>query len=192
METTMQNVQERDWRKPLWLATLAAASVATSLGLACAVPLAAFAALGALTMDRRSALIMIALVVLANQVIGFTILHYPRDPGTFAWGAAFLLAGVTATSAAFWVKERCAGINLALGLAATFLVAFVAYEGTFFIVSAATRSMLDAYTPAIISRIFEVNLSVFGGLLLVNRIALALHLGGSVIRPPQSGWQIQK
>lgn len=90
MEMVMQNSREIvDWGQPIWLAILASASVASSLGLACAIPLGAFAALGALTMDRLSALAMIALVVLANQSIGFAVLHYPLDISTFAWGPVF-------------------------------------------------------------------------------------------------------
>ena len=45
-------------RRLVWLAFMIAASVALSLGFACAVPLAAFAAMLGLTMDRRSAVLM--------------------------------------------------------------------------------------------------------------------------------------
>jgi uncharacterized membrane protein len=183
MEMMMQSSHEiADWRQPLWLATLAAASVATSLGLACAVPLAAFAALGALTLDRRSALVMIVMVVLANQIIGFTVLHYPRDLPTFAWAAAFVLAGLLATSAALWMKNRFARFNPLLGVAATFLTAFAAYEGTFFIISLACQSALYAYSPPIVLRVFEVNIAVFAGLLLIDRVALSVGLLKPVLR----------
>ena len=45
----------RDWRHPLWLGLLVVASGVFSLGLACAVPLAAFAAAAALSLSRRGA-----------------------------------------------------------------------------------------------------------------------------------------
>jgi hypothetical protein len=46
------------WRHLFWLTLLVGASVAFSLGLACAIPFAAFAAAAALTLSRRDALIL--------------------------------------------------------------------------------------------------------------------------------------
>src|SRR5215510_1160511 len=76
------------WRRFLWLAVLVAASVAFTLGLACAVPLAAFAAAAAFTLPRWDALVLIVAVWLANQLVGFAVLDYPWTASTFAWGAA--------------------------------------------------------------------------------------------------------
>ena len=165
-----------EWQQPFWLATLVAASVAFSLGFACAVPLAAFAALGALTFDRRTALLLITGIVVANQIVGFTVLHYPRDIATVAWGPAFLLVGLVATLAAFWVQRRCTGLHPAAAFLATFLAAFVFYEGTFFLISLLSGSGLYAYAPSIVLRIFELNAIGFAGLLIIRRIALAIGL----------------
>ncbi|MEW6435896.1 MAG: hypothetical protein AB1508_01850 [Pseudomonadota bacterium] len=156
---------------PVWLATLVAASVAFSLGLACAVPLAAFAALGALTLERRATFFLTLTVVLANQVLGFTVLHYPRDIETFAWGGIFLFVGFASTAAAFWMKERLGTVKPAVASVAIFLVAFAAYEGGFFFASLASGSGLYAYAPSIVLRIFEVNVVAFAGLLLLDRLA---------------------
>jgi hypothetical protein len=177
METTMAIKHNAlEWRQPLWLATLVAASVAFSLGFACAVPLAAFAALGALTLDRRTALLLIIGIVVANQIVGFTVLHYPRDAVTIAWGAAFLFVGVAATLAAFWTKRGLAGLNPAALFLATFIAAFVFYEGGFFLVSLLVGSGLDAYALSIVLRIFELNAFAFAGLLVIRRIAIAIGL----------------
>src|SRR5215470_851248 len=75
------------WRRPTWIALLVAASIAFSLGFACATPFAAFAAAAALTMNRRSALLLVGLVWLANQGTGFIVLHYPWRTDSLAWGA---------------------------------------------------------------------------------------------------------
>jgi len=174
--------EAQDWRQFLWLAVLAAAGLATSLSLACAVPLGAFAALGALTLERRSAYSMIVLAVIVNQLIGFMVLHYPRDAATFAWTAAFLLVGVTATLAASWIKERCADLNSSLAAAATFLAAFVCYEGTFFSVTLLSGDGVFDYTPRIVWRVFEVNALAFVGLMFVHRVAVASGL----LRPQAS------
>ena len=73
-------------RQLLWLAPLIGASVAFSLGLACATPFAAFAAAAALTLSRRDAYVLILSVWLANQFVGFTVLSYPWTASTLAWG----------------------------------------------------------------------------------------------------------
>ncbi|MEJ0049938.1 MAG: hypothetical protein WDN02_01745 [Methylovirgula sp.] len=164
-----------EWQQPLSLATLMAASVAFSLGLACAVPLVAFAALGALTLDRRMGLLIIIGIVAANQILGFTVLHYPHDAATVAWTPAFLFVGIIATLTAFWTKRRCAGLHPTVTVLATFVAAFACYEGGFFLISLLTRSGLYAYAPSIILRILETNALAFAGLWLIRRIAMALR-----------------
>jgi hypothetical protein len=74
------------WRHLVWLGLLISASVAFSLGLACATPFAAFAAAAALTLSRRDALVLVTSVWFANQLVGFTVLHFPWTANTFAWG----------------------------------------------------------------------------------------------------------
>ncbi len=180
MEMTMQSKHGAlEWQHPLWLATLVAASVAFSLGLACAVPLAAFAALGALTLERRMGLLVIIGIVVANQIIGFTVLHYPRDAATIVWGPAFLFVGIIATLAAYWTTRGCAGLHRITAVPAIFAAAFAFYEGGFFLISLLTRSGLYAYTPAIILRVFETNVLAFAGLLLIRRVASILPLSAS-------------
>lgn len=74
------------WRHLVWLGLLISASVAFSLGLACATPFAAFAAAAALTLSRRDALVLVTSVWFANQFVGFTVLDYPWTANSFAWG----------------------------------------------------------------------------------------------------------
>jgi hypothetical protein len=47
-----------------------------------------FAAIAALSMPRKDALLLIGLVWLANQAVGFSVLHYPLTPNCFAWASA--------------------------------------------------------------------------------------------------------
>jgi hypothetical protein len=94
------------WRRPLWIALLAAASVAFTLGFACAAPLAAFAAIAALSMPRKDALLLIGLVWLANQAVGFSVLHYPWTADCFAWGIGLGIVALLATLGAAWTAER--------------------------------------------------------------------------------------
>jgi hypothetical protein len=100
--------ENRDWRHPLWLALLVSASVVFSLGLACAAPFTAFGAAAALTLSRRDALVLVMSVWLANQPVGFTLLHYPWTANAFAWGVALGVVAVLATLASQWVAKRSA------------------------------------------------------------------------------------
>ena len=76
------------WRRLFWMGSLVLLSVAFSLGFSCAVPLAAFATIGALTLRRHDAFVLIGAVWLANQMTGFALLHYPLEQTAFAWSGA--------------------------------------------------------------------------------------------------------
>jgi hypothetical protein len=168
--------ENRDWRHPLWLALLVAASTVFSLGLACAVPLAAFAAAAALSLSRRDALLLIVLVWLANQVVGFTLLGYPWDASTFAWGAVLGVVAILATLAGWGIAGRLANAGRAFTPAATFLAAFAVYEATLFAVSASMLGGTEIYTLAIQGRIFVINAAAFIGLLALHRLASSVGL----------------
>src|SRR5439155_6897428 len=123
------------WRHWLWLAVLVGASIAFTLGLACAVPLAAFAAAAALTLSQRDALALLLAVWLANQLVGFTVLDYPWTASTFAWGAALGAVAILATLAGQWTARNSMGPGRAVSYVATFLVAFAVYEAALFAIS---------------------------------------------------------
>jgi hypothetical protein len=156
------------WRTPLWIALLVLASIVFSLGFACAVPLAAFATIAALTLSRRDALLLVGGVWLTNQIAGFTILHYPLEPSTFAWGAALGVIALAATLAAQWVKGR---VPLAGG-AMAFLAAFAVYEGSLLAISLAFASGVSNFTPSIVRRILAINFAAFAALYLIHRMGV--------------------
>jgi hypothetical protein len=176
----------RDWRHPLWLGLLVAASVVFSLGLACAVPLAAFAAAAALSLSRRDALLLILLVWLANQLVGFTVLHYPGTASTFAWGVVLGAVAVLATLAGQWIAGRLVDARRAFTVTATFLIAFTVYEGALFAVSATLLGGTEIYTAAIQGRIFAINAAAFVGLLALNHLATSIGLARKPTTPALS------
>jgi hypothetical protein len=158
-----------EWRLMLWLAVLVGAGCAFSLGFACAVPLAAFGAIAALTLDRGHAVALALAVWAANQAIGFTVLHYPTDASSLEWGG---ILGVIAVLSAVVPLElvrmmRRRGMT-GLAVPASFLCAFAVYEGGLFLVSAAVMGGTENYTAAIIGRILAVNLVAFAGLGVLN------------------------
>ena len=168
------------WRHLLWLAVLVGASVGFTLGLACALPLAAFAAAAALTLSRRDALVLIVAVWLANQLVGFAVLDYPWTASTFAWGAALGAVAILATLAGQWTVEHSMGRGRAVGYMMTFLVAFAAYEVALFAVSATLLGGTEIYTVAIQGWILAVNAIAFVGLLVLHRLAIS---AGFAVKP---------
>ncbi|MGA3341810.1 MAG: hypothetical protein ABSD11_14550 [Methylocella sp.] len=169
------------WRKPLWIALLVLASAVFSLGFACAVPLAAFAAIAALTLSRRDAFALVGAVWLANQIAGFAIHHYPMTPSTFAWGAALGAVAFAATLAAQWVKDHLQQGGGAIA-AAAFLTAFAIYEGSLFAISLFFGSGISNFTPAIVRRILAINFAAFAALYLLHRLGV---FAGLAKEPPQ-------
>lgn len=161
--------------RPLWAALLVASSVAFTLGLACAVPLAAFAAVAALTMNRTDALVTIGLVWFANQCAGFGLLGYPWTVESVGWGLGLGVIGLAAAELA----RRGAGPGHYAGahhadlMASTgaFATAFVVYEGAVLAGCWAVGTCAEAMEPTVIGRIFLINAASFVGLMVVDRLA---------------------
>ena len=164
------------WRHGLWLAMLVGASVAFTLGLACAVPLAAFAAAAALTLSRWDALVLVVAVWLANQLVGFLVLDYPWSAATFAWGVALGAVAVLATLAGQQIVRRATGTGRAVGYTVTFLVAFAVYEAALYAISATLLGGTEIYTVAIQGRIFLIDAGAFAALLVLHRLAISVGL----------------
>jgi hypothetical protein len=164
------------WRHLLWFALLVGASIGFSLGFACAIPFAAFAAAAALTLSRRDALALILLVWVANQLVGLTILGYPLTASTFEWGVALGAVAVLATLAGQWTANRSIGVARGVGAVATFLLAFAVYEAALFAISVAWLGGAEVFTGAIQGRIFAINAAAFIGLLVLNHLAISFGL----------------
>ncbi len=138
---------------------LAAASVVLTLGFACAVPFAAFATISALLLNRGEAIATILSVWLANQIIGFTFLHYPADFSTLAWGAALGAIALLSLGAAGAVLARVHGFpGLGLGL----IAAFAVYEGSVYAACLASGTDVSHFTLDSVARIFLINAAAFG------------------------------
>ncbi|MGQ0443726.1 MAG: hypothetical protein ACT4O2_01005 [Beijerinckiaceae bacterium] len=163
------------WRRPLWIALLVAASVAFTLGFACATPLAAFAAIAALSMPRNDALLLIGLVWLANQAAGFSVLHYPWTADCLAWGVGLGMVALLATLGAEWTAERCNPLGR-LASAMAFLAAFAIYEGLLLVTPIIVQSSAEDYTAAIVGRIFAINAIAFILLLAASRLSVSAGL----------------
>lgn len=148
-------------------ALLVAASAALTLGFACAVPFAAFAVISALLFDRAAAIGVILAVWLANQLIGFGIMHYPTDPSTFAWGATLGGIALLSLGAASAVLARLSGV---LGTGLGFLAAFAAYEGAVYAACLMSGADVLHFALASVTRLFLINAFSLGGLLAARAL----------------------
>jgi len=150
-------------------ALLVAASLALTLGFACALPLAAFAAMAAMLFGPAAAVGAILAVWLANQIVGFGCLGYPTDMNTLAWGAALGVIALLSLGAAGAALARVRG---ALGIGLAFVAAFVVYEGAVTAACLATRTDVSDFTVAGVARIFLINAAVFGAFLALRALGL--------------------
>ncbi|HET6374871.1 MAG TPA: hypothetical protein VFF88_02380 [Methylocella sp.] len=151
----------------LWFGVLVALSTGSTFAIACAAPLAAFAAAAALTLPRRGAFAASGAVWLANQSAGFFFLHYPLALDAFLWGLALGVVTVLAAWAAVFVKERVS-LSPATAALAAFFGAFTVYEGALFLISTGSGSGISDYTVAIVSRILAINAASFAALFLLH------------------------
>ena len=168
-------------RTPLWIALLVLASVVFSLGFACAVPLAAFAALAALTLNRRDALLLVGAVWLTNQIAGFTVLHYPLTQAHSPGGPRL----VPSHSRRRWLRNGSRAEFRWRAERFVFLAAFAVYEGSLVAISLAFGSGLSNFTPSIVRRILAINFAAFAALYLIHRMGVFAGLAKPDAPRPQ-------
>jgi hypothetical protein len=156
------------------VALLAGSSVALTLGFACALPLAAFATISALLFKPRAAVAAVLAVWLMNQMIGFSLLHYPTDASTIAWGFALGAIGLLSLGTALLVLSRLGGF---VGILAAFLAAFLVYEGAIYVVCVACGAGVGSFTAPIMTRIFVINAVSFGALVAARELLARMGLG---------------
>lgn len=164
----------------IWVALIAALSVGGSLVFACAAPLVAIAALAGCKMERSSGLALVVAAWLSNQIVGYGVLHYPQTLESFAWGAAIGVAALVAYLSAYTTAKATA-LKI-LRLAAAFLIAFTAYELTLFIAGIPLGGSDEAFSMPVVSRIFEINLVSFVGLLILHRLAAAFIIEADSVK----------
>lgn len=133
-----------------WPLTLGIAAIAGSLAGGCAMPFAALATLAAVTLPARPAIGAVLLMWLANQIFGFTLLGFPHDASTVAWGGVIGLATLGALVVARALTHgRTPGV---LGLIGTLAAAFLGFQAGIF----AFAGLLGLPCPVSLSVIAQV------------------------------------
>jgi hypothetical protein len=161
-------------QRTIWGGVLTAVTVVSTLGLACATPFAALAALAALFLPRRDAFVLIAVNWIANQAIGFGLLHYPLNWDCYLGGINLGLAALACTAAAMAGYRASRRAGFTASVLGSFAAAFVTYEGVLYAASP-WRAGGDFNLP-ITLYILYINGLAFVGLLILQRLGLAFGI----------------
>jgi hypothetical protein len=154
-----------------WWIILGAVTMITTLGFACATPFAALAAVAAVNLSRRDAMLLMGASWLINQAVGFTMLHYPHNWDCYRGGLELGLAAFACVGASVLVSRRLRAPQSFLALTATFAASFVAYEGLLYVVSG--PSYAPDFSWPIVRYILVLNGLAFAVLLVMQKIVSA-------------------
>jgi hypothetical protein len=159
--------------RAIWMALIVIAGAGLSLFYACATPFAALATLAALKTDRRDTALVVGLVWLANQVVGYGFLGYPRTWESLAWGAAIGVAAGVALLAAIALAPRRKG---PFAVSLPFVGAFTAYEFSLYLASFMLPTEDGSFALSVVKQIFVVNAVALIALVIVHWIAVTAGL----------------
>jgi hypothetical protein len=169
---TLQQSDTQLAKRFVWGGILTVLTVASTLAVACGTPFAALATLAALFLPRRDAFVLITVNWLANQAIGFGLLHYPLNWDCYRGGIDLGIAALLSTMAAMLAQGAVRNVATTVKAIGSFAVAFLAYEGSLFLMSPAGSSA--DFTASVVLYIFYVNAVALVGLLLLQATAAAL------------------
>jgi hypothetical protein len=149
---------------------LVAACASASLIFACATPFVAFAVIAAALLPLRQALATTLVVWLANQVIGFGILAYPRTFDAALAGLFILGAMVAATIVAERTFHAVASLGRLASYPLALIAAFAVFEVLLFAVSPLTGGA-ETFALDIVGQIAFTNAVWLAGLVAIVEVA---------------------
>lgn len=145
----------------IWVGLVAALSVVLSLRLQCVLPFAALAAIGVLHMTRAQSLALVGLAWAINQGLGYTVLGYPHDAQSYAWGALIGIGSVAAVFAGETVRDILFGRNVVVRAAAVLTAAYAVYEAVLFAATAVLWASDAAFSATVVAEYALVNVAAF-------------------------------
>jgi hypothetical protein len=168
------NTSESALKTGLWIFLLTVAGVLTTFVLACATPVAAFAALAALYMRRNAAIALMVAVWAAGQVIGFGFLHYPHTAGTFAWTGALLICSLMTLEGGFFAaRSRVTPLVRAVMIV---LATMIVFKAAIYLFGTVLGGNGSAFNPVYVFKYIWTNALTFVVLLALHRIAVVTGL----------------
>lgn len=156
--TQWQVKQQTIAQSQLWFFLLTATAVASNSIYYCTVPLVGFGIIAGSTLPRRKAITVLLTMWLVNQLLGFTVRHYPWTFSTFAWGWVMGIGAVLATLLASvkpkFSQKRLSGHLLWLGT--MLLTGYIFYELVIWLAGFALGAV-EGFTLPILWGIFVGN-----------------------------------
>jgi len=147
------------------------AGAALTTWFTCITPFVAFGVMAAGTLSRRDALALTVGGWLANQAVGYGLLHYPWTPSSVAWGVTIGVAAVMATVTAQRVEGRLAPTRTSLRGLIAFVAAFAVYELVLYAMAASVLGGVGAFAPAVVGQVLLVNAATLVGLHGLHQLA---------------------
>jgi hypothetical protein len=159
--------------RTLWALLIVTGGICLSTFFACATPFAALATLAVLNLARRDAIIVIGLIWLANQAIGYGFLGYPWTWDSAAWGLAIGASAYLAVLAAMALSTtRPAPLAVSL----PFVAAFAAFELGLYIAGFVLPGAEGAFTAPVVGHVFLINAVTVCALMIAYQLAMTSGL----------------
>lgn len=150
----------------IWTAILGVSAIFGSYFFACVFPFAAIATIAALTLDLRRGVALVAGSWLANQIVGFTFMHYPQTLDTVALGVSLGLGALAAFAVAYAVlRQGVTVVRTGVALAG----AFAAYQAVIF-GGALGFGGVENFSPSITAAVALNDAIWFAGLMVLRLV----------------------
>ncbi len=162
----------------VWVGLTAIASVFLSIQLQCVLPFAALAAIGVLDLRRSEALTLVGLAWGINQVLGYTVLGYPHEVQSYAWGLMIGLGAVAAVFAGEPVRELLSKQTYAVRAAAVLAIGYAAYEAVLFSARVVLPASDVAFSMRVVVEYGVVNAVAFVALVGLHAVLTQAGLFG--------------
>lgn len=174
MKPTMDDPEPIDrGHRPTWIMLIVGSAVTLSTFFACVTPFAALATVAALKLAWRDRLMVLGLLWLANQAVGYLYLNYPWTWDSAAWGVAIgLSTGVAAIAAGSLATARPAPLAVSL----PFVAAFAGFELTLYSAGFILPGSAGAFSTRIVGNIFLVNATTLCALMILYQLTVFLGL----------------
>lgn len=157
------------YARAFWAGVILASGIGLSTFFACATPFAALATIAALKLQRRDMVLVLTLVWIANQAVGYGLLGYPWTWDSAAWGAAI---GIATLLAAITARGLSTTRPAPLAVSLPFVAAFTVFELGLYMAGFVLPGADGAFTTGIIWQVFAINAVALCGIFACHQAFL--------------------
>ena len=159
--------------RALWTVLIVTSGICLSTFFACATPFAALATLAVLKLARRDAVVVVGLMWLANQAIGYGFLGYPWTWDSAAWGLAI---GASAYLAILAARGLSTARPAPLAVSLPFVAAFAAFESGLYVAGFVLPGAEGAFSASVVGHVFLINAVTICGLMVAYQLVMTSGL----------------